>query len=127
MACGTAAWQCKCFICSDHQTVALILQLEKYHEQAQLLDPHVPIIVERLTAVIRQEALRGSQANQRALQQASEFLWALVTVRSTSRDAMSYPCEHSTCAAHTCRCACETGSQQTSSRLNRTILKKGRI
>ena len=61
--------------------LAMPLQLEKYHEQAQLLDPHVTAIVERLTAVIRWEALRGSQANQRAVQQAAEFLWALVTVR----------------------------------------------
>ena len=60
------------------------LQLEKYHEQAQLLDPHVTTIVERLTAVIRREALRGSQTNERTVQQAAEFLWALVTVRCTS-------------------------------------------
>ena len=64
------------------------LQLEKYHEQAQLLDPHVTTIVERLTAVIRREALRGSQTNERTVQQAAEFLWALVTVRCTSQEAI---------------------------------------
>ena len=57
------------------------LQLEKYHEQAQLLDPHVGAVVDRLTAVIRAEALSGSEANWEALRQASSFLWALVTVR----------------------------------------------
>jgi len=57
------------------------LQLENYHEQAQLLDPHVGPIVDKLTAVIRREALSQSEANWNALRQASTFLWALVTVR----------------------------------------------
>lgn len=57
------------------------MQLENYHEQAQLLDPHVGPIVDKLTAVIRREALGQSEADWNALRQASTFLWALVTVR----------------------------------------------
>ncbi len=57
------------------------VQLEKYHEQAQLLDPHVNAIVDRLTAVIRAEAFHPSQSNWEAVCRASAGLWALVTVR----------------------------------------------
>ena len=68
-------------LCHLSHLCALYLQLEKYHEQAQLLDPHVGAIVDRLTAVIRAEALSASQADREALRQASTSLWALVTVR----------------------------------------------
>ena len=88
MACSTTLWQCMSTLLSERRLMANQLQLEKYHEQAQLLDPHVTTIVERLTAVIRREALRGSQTDERAVQQAAEFLWALVTVRCTSQDAI---------------------------------------
>jgi hypothetical protein len=67
--------------CHLSHVCAQNLQLEKYHEQAQLLDPHVGAIVDRLTAVIRAEALSASEANWEALWQASISLWALVTVR----------------------------------------------
>ena len=59
----------------------VFLQLEKYHEQAQLLDPHVGPIVDALTQVIRREALSSSGADWDALREASTFLWALITVR----------------------------------------------
>lgn len=58
-----------------------ILQLEKYHEQAQLLDPHVGPIVDKLTHILRMEAFRTSGADWDTLREASTFLWALVTVR----------------------------------------------
>ena len=115
---------------SETRPMAMPLQLEKYHEQAQLLDPHVPTIVERLTAVIRREALRGSQANhcKRAVQQAAEFLWALVTVRCTSREAILSSCAEMRRAALTCRSAGETGNYETSSRLNKMVFgQEGRI
>lgn len=57
------------------------MQLEKYHEQAQLLDPHVGPIVNQLTQIIRREALSSSGADWDALREASIFLWALITVR----------------------------------------------
>ena len=57
------------------------MQLEKYHEQAQLLDPHVGAIVDVLTRIIRREALSSSQTDWGSLREASTFLWTLVTVR----------------------------------------------
>ncbi len=67
----------------------MFLQLEKYHEQAQLLDPHVGPIVEQLTRIIRREALSSSGADWGAFREASTFLWALITVRCSAR--LFYP------------------------------------
>ena len=70
-------------------TCPWVLQLEKYHEQAQLLDPHVGPIVDKLTRVIRREALSSSGADWDALREASKFLWALVTVRCPAEHNLS--------------------------------------
>ncbi|BDA42087.1 probable tubulin-specific chaperone D [Coccomyxa sp. Obi] len=55
--------------------------LEKYHEQAQLLDPLLAALVTPLSAVLRREANSESQPDLAAVQTASRFLWALITVR----------------------------------------------
>ena len=68
-----------------------MLQLEKYHEQAQLLDPHVGPIVARLTHILRTEALKTSGADWDTLRGASTYLWALVTVRCRARPIPSLP------------------------------------
>lgn len=57
------------------------MQLEKYHEQAQLLDPLLASLVIPLSAVLRREANAASAPDLAAVQTASCFLWALITVR----------------------------------------------
>ena len=61
---------------------SVLLQLAKYHEQAQLLDPHLHGIVVPLSAQLREHAGRGSQgASLPSVLTISRFLWDLVTVR----------------------------------------------
>ncbi|CAL8461606.1 g1137 [Coccomyxa elongata] len=55
--------------------------LEKYHEQAQLLDPLLATLVNPLSAILRREANSESKLDMAAVETASRFLWALVTVR----------------------------------------------
>jgi hypothetical protein len=65
------------FLCAG----LLHVQLEKYHEQAQLLDPLLASLVIPLSAVLRREANAASAPDLAAVQTASRFLWALITVR----------------------------------------------
>ena len=58
------------------------LQLAKYHEQAQLLDPHILGIVAPLSAQLRRHAAPGEQGAPLArVLTLSRFLWDLVTIR----------------------------------------------
>ncbi len=59
----------------------MFMQLEKYHEQAQLLDPLLASLVTPLSSVLRREADNSSAPDLTAVQNASRFLWALITVR----------------------------------------------
>ncbi len=72
------------------------VQLEKYHEQAQLLDPLLATLVTPLSAVLRREANSESEPDMAAVQTASRFLWALVTVRSI----LIHPCIFSMAIQH---------------------------
>ena len=74
---------------------SVLLQLAKYHEQAQLLDPHLHGIVVPLSAQLRKHAGRGSQgASWPSVLTISRFLWDLVTVRQgTSTALLQYECQ----------------------------------
>lgn len=91
------------------------LQLEKYHEQAELLDPLMSALVTPLSAVLRREAAAGDAADLAAVQTASRFLWNLITVRS-SRTLLYVRREHSLNVFHNKPCiSCAEASQQLSS------------
>lgn len=67
----------------DADWVSLVcLQLAKYHEQAQLLDPHILGVVGPLSAQLRQHAAPGEEeAPLACVLITSRFLWDLVTIR----------------------------------------------
>lgn len=60
------------------------LQLVKYQEQGNLLDPHLERIVEPLSGVLRdiaQQAEAGKEVCAEALRGTCQLLWTVVTVR----------------------------------------------
>ena len=60
------------------------MQLSRYQEQPQLLDPHLSGIVEPLAGVLRGSAGAGAPEDLAVIQGISSLLWAVATIRSAS-------------------------------------------
>lgn len=69
-----------------------IFILDQYQEQPHLLDPKIPVFVERLLTFVRSAA---SESNRRLFYQSFQFLRVLIKVRGYKTFARFLPHEHS--------------------------------
>lgn len=78
------------------------MQVTKYQEQAQLLDPLLEGLVQPLAGLLHRFALDPAAADPAAVTDASRFLWLLATVRwgavrltgTSSQPPMSFSLSH---------------------------------
>lgn len=59
----------------------LALQLEKYQEQSQLLDPHLESIVTPLSQLLLDAATEPKSTKLAVVQHVSKMLWSVASVR----------------------------------------------
>ncbi len=57
------------------------MQLEKYQEQSQLLDPHLESMITPLSGLLMQSALEPSADSIFIVQHVSKMLWSIASVR----------------------------------------------
>ena len=62
-------------------SVYTLLQLEKYQEQSQLLDPHLESIITPLSRLLMQSAVQPSADSILVVQHVSKMLWSIASVR----------------------------------------------
>ena len=58
-----------------------LLQLEKYQEQSQLLDPHLESMITPLSGLLMQSALKPCADSILVVQHVSKLLWSIASVR----------------------------------------------
>ena len=58
-----------------------VMQLEKYQEQAQLLDPHLEAMITPLAGLLMHAALMPSSINIQVVQHVSKMLWSIASAR----------------------------------------------
>lgn len=57
------------------------MQLEKYQEQSQLLDPHLESMITPLSRLLMKSALEPSSNSIFVVQHVSKLLWSIASVR----------------------------------------------
>ena len=57
------------------------MQLEKYQEQSQLLDPHLESMITPLSGLLMKSALEPSSNSISVVQHVSKLLWSIASVR----------------------------------------------
>ncbi len=58
-----------------------MLQLEKYQEQAQLLDPHMEGLIRPMAAILREQARSKQSADMNITLNVCKILWTAASVR----------------------------------------------
>ena len=59
----------------------VLMQLEKYQEQSQLLDPHLESMITPLSGLLMKSALQPSTNSIFVVQHVSKLLWSIASVR----------------------------------------------